>query len=176
MARTVLAAIVEGKRLTYTRAAMTQFDTIAILTVAAAMFGYVNHKTIKLPFAIGIMVASVLGSLFIMLIAALLPSLGAGELFREILSDIDFAEALMHGMLSFLLFAGALHTDMDRLRKWAKPIAVLASIGVLISTGVNWARVVRGVFGVGIRHPPDVLLRLWRAHHPQPTRSPCSAS
>ncbi len=42
----------------------------------------------------------------------------------------------MHGMLSFLLFAGALHTNMAKLKKWAVPIFTLASIGVLISAGV----------------------------------------
>ena len=115
---------------------MTLFDTVAILTVAAAMLGYLNHVTLKLPFAIGIMVASVLSSIFILSIDAVAPELGAGVMFGELLADIDFAEALMHGMLSFLLFAGALHTDMDRLRNAAKTIAVLASIGVVISTAV----------------------------------------
>ena len=50
------------------------------------------------------------------------------------LGEIDFNEALMHGMLSFLLFAGALHINLDDLldQKWT--IGALATIGVLIST------------------------------------------
>lgn len=114
----------------------TIFDTVAILTVVAAVFGYLNHKLVRLPFAIGILVAGLLGSLVVLGIHAVVPELGLATLATDVLDDIDFAEALMHGMLSFLLFAGALHTDMDSLRKWATTIGVLASVGVMISTGL----------------------------------------
>jgi CPA1 family monovalent cation:H+ antiporter len=112
----------------------TIFDTVAILFVIAAVFAYGNHKLFKLPFAIGIMVAELLASLLVLAIDAFAPGLGLSELVHQILADVDFAEALMHGMLSFLLFAGALHTDMDTLKRWAMPIGILASVGVLIST------------------------------------------
>lgn len=112
------------------------FDTVAILTVTASIFGFINHKTLKLPFAIGIMVASVVGSFMVLAVHGAFPELGIGTMFDAVLADIDFAETLMHGMLSFLLFAGALHTDMTALRKWWQPIAVLASVGVVISTAL----------------------------------------
>ncbi len=112
----------------------TLFDTVAVLLVIAAVFGYLNHKLIKLPFAIGIMVGGLLSSFLVIGAAHLYPGIVVDELARSVLSDIDFAEALMHGMLSFLLFAGALHTDMDTLKRWAAPILTLASVGVLIST------------------------------------------
>jgi CPA1 family monovalent cation:H+ antiporter len=114
----------------------TIFDTVAILFVIAAFFAYVNHKLFKLPFAIGIMVAGLFASLLMLGVDVVFPALGLSKLVHAVLVDIDFAEALMHGMLSFLLFAGALHTDMDTLKKAAIPIAVLASVGVLISTFV----------------------------------------
>lgn len=114
----------------------TFFDTVAILFVVAAVFAYANHKLFKLPFAIGVMLAGLFASLLMVGVDTLFPTLGLAELVHGVLNDVDFAEALMHGMLSFLLFAGALHTDMDTLKKWAMPIAVLASVGVLISTFV----------------------------------------
>ncbi len=66
----------------------------------------------------------------------LLNSLGigvAGEA-RAFVQGIDFNLALMQGMLSFLLFAGALHVNLDDLfqEKWI--IAILASFGVILST------------------------------------------
>ena len=114
----------------------TIFDTTAILLVTASFFGYLNHKLFRLPFAIGIMIAGLLGSFILLALGAVWPGLGMYEFAVALLSDIDFAEALMHGMLSFLLFAGALHTDMDTLKRWAAPIFTLASLGVLISSGL----------------------------------------
>lgn len=112
------------------------FDTVAILFVMAAVFGYANEKLFKLPFAIGIMAAGLVASLLLMGVEAVYP-LGLLEPTREmLLEDIDFAESLMHGMLSFLLFAGAMHTDLTKLKRWAAPIAALASVGVLLSTGI----------------------------------------
>lgn len=111
------------------------FDSIAILFVVASTLGYINHKLLRLPFAIGVMAGGLITSLVFMTVNYF----GQYGLEKEIvvwLNDLDFAEALMRGMLGFLLFAGALHTDMTRLRKWAAPIFALASLGVLISTFV----------------------------------------
>lgn len=60
--------------------------------------------------------------------------MNVGPLVSDALAQIDFHEALMHGMLSFLLFAGGLHVDFSDLasRKWS--IALMATVGVLIST------------------------------------------
>ncbi len=114
---------------------LSPFDTIAVLFVLASTFGYINHRWLKLPFAIGIMSAGLVTS-FLLLAANWALDLGIEEPISRVLSDINFAETLMHGMLSFLLFAGALHTNMARLRKWALPIFTLASLGVLISASI----------------------------------------
>jgi len=113
------------------------FEIVALLLVLAAGFASLNHLTLELPSGVALLSAGLLASLLVLGLDALLPGWGFGEELRElVLEDIDFAEALMHGMLSFLLFAGALHTDFERLRRWMAPIATLATIGVLISTAI----------------------------------------
>jgi CPA1 family monovalent cation:H+ antiporter len=53
----------------------------------------------------------------------------------DIIRSIDFENVLMKMMLSFLLFAGAMHVDIHKLKKEIIPIISFATIGVLISTG-----------------------------------------
>jgi len=55
---------------------------------------------------------------------------------RRTIAQVDFYHALMHGMLSLLLFAGALNVDLGRLRRRAAAVAALATLGVLLSTTI----------------------------------------
>ncbi len=120
---------------------MGLFEIAAVLIVLTALFGYVNYRTIGLPTTIGVMVISMLFSLGI----AGMGMFGLGAVQRqsvEILRGIDFNKALLHGMLSFLLFAGALHIKLEELsgQKWL--VALLATAGVMASTflvgGLSW--------------------------------------
>ena len=70
---------------------------------------------------------------------ALVPSAGIADDVRAIVVSIDFAHTVLNGMLSILLFAGALHTDLSQLKSKVVPIATLASVGVLISTSLAGA-------------------------------------
>ena len=108
----------------------------ALIVTLAAVFGYVNHRWLKLPHTIGLVVTALLASLGALALDALFPGLGFRSAVRDTLAQIDLYDALMKGMLSFLLFAGALHVDLDDLleRKWA--ISLLATVGILISTAV----------------------------------------
>lgn len=109
------------------------FDTASLLLSIAAVFAYLNYKFIKLPTTIGIMLIALVFSLILVLLSHF--GIGFGEQYAEqILKDIDFNETLMHGMLSFLLFAGALHINLDALleKKWV--IGILATIGVVTTT------------------------------------------
>ena len=114
----------------------------AVLLTLAAVFGYINHRLLNLPRTIGLVVVALFTSLGVLALDALVPSIGLGGFFRKAMIDIDFSDTLMHGMLSFLLFAGALHVDLGRLaeRKWV--IGVLATVGVVASTfivgGAMW--------------------------------------
>ncbi|MBT5415582.1 MAG: sodium:proton antiporter, partial [Rhodospirillaceae bacterium] len=112
------------------------FDVAAILIVAAAALGYLNHRVLRLPHTIGLTVTGAIASLGLVAVEALFPGLGLGGAVRGLLTKLEFQDVLMEGMLSFLLFAGALHVDIDLLlkRKWT--VAAMATVGVLISTVV----------------------------------------
>jgi Na+:H+ antiporter len=94
-------------------------DIAAIFLVATALLAYVNQRFIGLPSTIGVMGVALLLSLSLAVLDGLgVHSLRAYEL--GILNSINFTEVLMQGMLSLLLFAGALHVDLSHLRafKW----------------------------------------------------------
>ena len=90
------------------------FNLVALLITLAAVFGYVNHRWLRLPHTIGLIVIALAVSVVILLTDALLPLLGLEAAVRRMLTDIDFEDTLMKGLLSFLLFAGALHVDLGR--------------------------------------------------------------
>lgn len=115
---------------------MTILDAAAILVVLAAVLGYINYRLIGLPHTIGLTIMGAGASLLVIAIDVLIPGLGPGHAVREFIAGIDFSTALLDGMLSFLLFAGALHVDLGNLlqRKWA--VGAMATVGVLISTAI----------------------------------------
>jgi len=109
---------------------------IATLLCLAAFFGYINHRWLKLPRTIGLVIIALFASLAAVGIDQLVPGWGVGPGLRAELIEIDFSATLMEGLLSFLLFAGALHVDLNALaaRKWA--IGVLATLGLLLATTI----------------------------------------
>ena len=111
---------------------MNFINTINLLVCLSALFGYINHRVLELPIKIGLMIIALAMSLALVLLNSLGIGL-AGEA-RAFVQGIDFNIALMQGMLSFLLFAGALHVNLDDLLKQKGIIAILASAGVVLST------------------------------------------
>lgn len=111
---------------------MAVFQIIAVMLTMAALFSFLNYKTLKLPTTIGLMFFSLLMSLAIIGLHAV--GLDLETPADAILNSIDFNQTLMHGMLSFLLFAGALHVDLERLSKQKWVITSLATVGLLVST------------------------------------------
>lgn len=111
---------------------MSLFEIISLLLCLAAVFSYINYKFIKLPTTIGIMLLSLLFSLLLLFFGEFGFSLD--EQATKLVKSIDFNEALLHGMLSFLLFAGALHVNLNDLREQKWLIGTLATVGVISST------------------------------------------
>ncbi len=117
------------------------YDITAVLVTLAAAFSYINHRYVRFPGTIGLMALSLIFSLTLLLLgrAGIIP---LDARVTRLLSGLDFSDTLMHGMLGFLLFAGALHVNFDDLlsRKWI--ISLLATAGVLVSTllvgGFTW--------------------------------------
>lgn len=115
---------------------ITPFDAAAILIVLAAGLSYINHRFLKLPSSIGLTIMGAVASLIVVALDRLLPgSTISGEVV-DFIAGIDFHTALMDGMLSFLLFAGALHVNWADMRRGRGPILVLSTVGVLISTAL----------------------------------------
>ncbi|MFC5624753.1 cation:proton antiporter [Algoriphagus winogradskyi] len=111
---------------------MDIFSIITILIVLSAVFAFINTKFLKLPFTIGLMIIAIVFTLGITILGKINHFfIDEAEL---LIGSIDFETALLDVMLSFLLFAGALHTKLDSLKAMKAPIAVFATIGVLIST------------------------------------------
>ncbi|MEY2980411.1 MAG: sodium/hydrogen exchanger, partial [Planctomycetota bacterium] len=115
---------------------MFVLDAAAVLLVLAAVFGLLNHRLFRLPFAIGMLVSGLLASIGVLVVDPLLPDIHLAASVREAVLRVDFADAVLNGMLSLLLFAGALHTDLTLLRSRLAAILSLASLGVVISTAV----------------------------------------
>lgn len=111
---------------------MGLFDIFAVLITLSALLAYLNFRFLKLPTVIGLMLLALLLSLILIGLGQVVPAIEAHALL--VLKQIDFDKAMLHGMLGFLLFAGALHVDMGRLwnQKWS--IGLLATVGTLIST------------------------------------------
>lgn len=113
---------------------MEVYNLITIIIVLTAIFGYINFRFLKLPAAIGIMLISIVASLAVVGIGFFSP-----DFFKkttDIIIAVDFHTALMKVMLSFLLFAGAIHIDINKLKKESASIITFSTIGVLLSTFV----------------------------------------
>ena len=124
---------------------------IAILITLAAAFSYLNFRFLKLPATIGLMGMSLTVSLAVLAAGAITP--GVRDSARELVQQVDFHKVLMKGMLGLLLFAGALHVNLDDLmaHKWG--IGIFATLGVLVSTGLVAAMtyLVSAWLGLGLR-------------------------
>ena len=111
---------------------LTVLEISAIFLSITALLTYVNHRFIGLPTTIGVMVISILLSI----IAIFLGFLGFDQLIDyeiSLLNQLDFTEVLLDGMLSMLLFAGALHVNIGDLKRYKLPIGILACLGTVIS-------------------------------------------
>lgn len=111
---------------------MSLYHTFSILIVLSALFAYINFRYLKLPPSIGLMLIALITSIALFI---------TGNLFPHILSDVtlliqsfDFSELLLGSMLSFMLFAGAIHINIEDLKKEKLPVMMFSTFSVVIST------------------------------------------
>lgn len=113
---------------------MALYNAFAILTVLAALFAYLNHRFIRLPGTIGVMLISLLSSLALLVAGWIDPEL-LSEIIR-LVKSIDLYTIVMKIMLPFLLFAGAIHINANNMRSERWAILTYATIGTVLSTFV----------------------------------------
>ena len=111
---------------------MQAYIAISIIIVITAFSGYLNAKVLKLPNAVGIMLISVIASVAIMLTASFNPVIF--KKLTDFIRSVDFTTILMKEMLSFMLFAGAIHINFQRLKQERLPVLAFSTFGVFIST------------------------------------------
>jgi CPA1 family monovalent cation:H+ antiporter len=111
---------------------MDVFTIISVLVFLSAIFGYINARFLKLPNSIGLMLITIVFTMVVFGIGYVDDTLINAE--RYIIDQIDFKSVLLDIMLSFLLFAGALHTNFEQLKVQRWPILVFSTLGVLVST------------------------------------------
>jgi CPA1 family monovalent cation:H+ antiporter len=119
---------------------MSFFQIASILLTLTALFSYVNHRFIRLPTTIGVTLISLGFSMALIFLGHFTQSLRGDA--AKLVAQIDFEQLILHGVLSLLLFAGALQLDLAQLRKEFAPITVLSLVGTVISTfliqGFTW--------------------------------------
>lgn len=136
---------------------MTLLQITSLLIVLAGAFGAVNYLFLRLPAAIGILIVALVASLVVLGLDLLVPEFGIDDTLRAMIAEIDFSAALLEGMLGLLLFAGALHVKLEDLRAQWVVVALMATMGVGLSTviigvGFSWITgmplLIAFVFGV----------------------------
>jgi len=112
------------------------FDLVAILLTVSAVFAFINAKLLRLPTTIGVMIMGLAASLILIGLELLTGETELSRALSDAVRQIDFTEALMHGMLAFMLFAGALQVDLAELKNRAASVGLLATVGVVVSTAI----------------------------------------
>lgn len=111
---------------------MSLLDLIAAILTLTAMLAWLNARFMRLPATIGVMVLAIALSLALVVFDK--AGFGFAQHAERLIARIDFRATLMNGMLSFLLFAGALQVKSGLLRANYGAVAILATVGVALST------------------------------------------
>jgi len=115
-------------------------EILSATIVLASVFAYVNHRWIKWPPTIGVMVLALLSSMLIIVFGEFIPAFS--EKAVMLVARLDFQKVLFNFMLSFLLFAGAVQVNAKKLKEERLSVLVLSTVGIVISTfligGLSW--------------------------------------
>jgi CPA1 family monovalent cation:H+ antiporter len=135
---------------------MQLFDIIAVLIAITAVCSYLNHRILRLDGGVGVMLISLLVSLLIIALGKLGLGLGIQHSAKEFMGHIEFGDALLHWMLGFLLFAGAITVDLDELMRQRGITGALSLFATIASmfliAGLAW------VLRMGLSFPYCLLL------------------
>jgi len=126
-------------------------QSFSIIFSIAALFSLINYKWLKMPATIGLMLMSLVTMILITMCKGIFPDFY--RFFCDIVTHSDFRSLLLDGILSFLLFAGALHVNIDDLVKEKWSVLLFATLGVLISTLIVGGLIYGAAHLIGLRLP-----------------------
>ncbi|MFT5885417.1 MAG: CPA1 family monovalent cation:H+ antiporter [Arcticibacterium sp.] len=109
-------------------------QSFAIIFGISAVFSFINYKWLKLPNTIGLMLLSLFTVAALYLLKPIFPEVYI--FFCDLVYDADFEHLLFDVLLSFLLFAGAIHVNLSELKKERWSVLLFATLGTLISSVV----------------------------------------
>ena len=115
---------------------LSLFDLAAVFLGLSAVIGWLNLRLFRLPAGVAMLMVGLVTTLALVGVDRIWPGLGVGAGVRQIVQQVDFSAAVLRFMLAYLLFAGAIHVDVDELRRRGWTAAVLASLGVVVSAAV----------------------------------------
>jgi CPA1 family monovalent cation:H+ antiporter len=129
---------------------MTGFQLIAVVLVVSAALSYINYRLLRLPSTIGVMIVTLLAASAAVIVARLL-GVDVQRRVQPFLDRLDFNQLVLHGMLGWLLFAGALHVNLNTLALHKGAVLALSTAGVAISTAVVGLFVYAMLAALGLR-------------------------
>lgn len=131
---------------------MTSFQLVSLMFGLAALFGTLNHVTLRLPNTVGLLLLAMSASLLLVALQAVWPGLGLRRAAERIVAQTDLPRTLLSGALAFLLFAGALQVDLDMLWRRKRTVLLLSTVGVALSIALFGAGIwlVFGVLGLAV--------------------------
>ncbi|MET3500161.1 CPA1 family monovalent cation:H+ antiporter [Mucilaginibacter rubeus] len=113
---------------------MDLFVVIALLVIVSAVFSYLNARFIKLPGTIGIVLLATITSITILIVDKIDSSIA--DYLGTLAKNINFSKAVLNVLLGFLLFSSSFNLDGRKLKREMRPVFVLSTLGVIISTAV----------------------------------------
>ncbi len=132
---------------------MTSFQLVSLLFGLAALFGTLNHVTLRLPTTIGLLLLALLASLLLVALQAVWPGLGLRRMAEHVVAQTDLPRTFLSGALSFLLFAGALHVDLDMLWRRRGTVLLLSTAGVALAIALFAGGIWLVLAGLGLAVP-----------------------
>jgi CPA1 family monovalent cation:H+ antiporter len=111
---------------------MTMLGLLSVLFTAAALFGWLSERVLKVPQTIGSMGLTVFGSVALILLSGVDPALHNWAL--GVVGQVDLRTLILNGGLGLLLFAGAFLLNLNVLRSEKLPVGMLAIFATVLST------------------------------------------
>lgn len=115
---------------------LSLFDLAAVFLTLTAVIGWLNLRVFNLPTAVVMLIVGLVATLSLAGLGRVAPSLGIEAMVAGLVRQVDFSAAVLRFMLAYLLFAGAMHVDLDELKRRGWTAVFLATLGVVISAAV----------------------------------------